>query len=399
MPSKNYSYIIIGSGLAGANAIEGIRERDQTGSILLIGSESHLPYDRPPLTKKLWWGKKKVDDIFLHPLSWYEQNNVTVMTGTTIISIDKSQKTITDSMGNSFQFSKLLLATGCIPRQLPIQGGTTEGICYYRTLSDYQKIRSMAAPGKSAVIIGGGFIGSELAASLNVNHVDVTMIFPSPYICDRVFPDYLAKHIGQVFLKKGIKLLNPDAPVHIGKEGDQFTIDTKNGISIKSHILIAGIGVKPVVELAEMAELQIENGIVVNETLQTSNPDIYAAGDNARFFYPALQKSMRFEHWDCAVTQGKQAGKNMAGANEPYTHLPYFFSDLFEFGYEAVGEINSTFETRANWQKENETGVIYYLSEGKIRGAMMCNVWGKTDAASDIIRKGLPPENLKDLIH
>jgi NADPH-dependent 2,4-dienoyl-CoA reductase/sulfur reductase-like enzyme len=153
-------------------------------------------------------------------------------------------------------------------------------------------------------------------------------------------------------------------------------------------MLIVGVGIMPSTELAEGAGLELSNGVVVDELLRTSSLDIYAAGDNAFFPYQALGRRMRIEHWDNAVTQGKWVGRNMAGTAEPYTHMPYFFSDLFEFGYEAVGDVDSRLSTYADWQKENDTGVIYYLEDGKVRGMMMCNVWEKVDVARDMIRRG-----------
>ncbi len=177
-------------------------------------------------------------------------------------------------------------------------------------------------------------------------------------------------------------------PASLTRKGNTFITQTERGEQIESDLVVIGIGIVPAVELAEGAGLETGNGIVVNEYLQTSHADIYAAGDNALFPYQALGQQMRIEHWDNALNQGKWAGRNMAGAREPFTYMPYFYSDLFEFGYEAVGDVNTELDTFADWQKENDTGVIYYLKDGKVRGAMMCNVWGKLDAARDLIRKG-----------
>jgi NADPH-dependent 2,4-dienoyl-CoA reductase/sulfur reductase-like enzyme len=396
----DYDYVIAGGGLAGASAVEGIRELDATGSILLLCGESHLPYDRPPLSKKLWLGKKKVEDIFLHDRTFYETHGVTLALGETAARLDPAAKTLTTASGATHGYRKLLLATGCRPRWLDIPGGGLDGICYFRTLDDYLHTRGGAAKGKSAVVAGGGFIGSELAAALNVNGVKVTMIFPGEYLCDRVFPGYLGKAVQRRFEEKGVRILAQDQPVAFEKNGEQFATRTKNGECIESDIVIVGVGVVPEMELAQSAGLETGNGIVVNALLQTSNPDIYAAGDNAFFPYAALGQGMRIEHWDHALVQGKWAGRNMAGAHEPYTHQPYFFSDLFEFGYEATGEVDSRLETFADWQKENDTGVVYYLRDGRVRGAMMCNVWDKVDAARELIRRGgtMTPDRLRGLI-
>jgi len=400
MPEQSYTYIIVGAGLAGGSAAEGIRELDTKGSILLIGSEKHLPYDRPDLSKKLWFGKKKLEQIFLHDQKFYDENCIQVRLGSRIKELNAGEKTVKDENGNRYQYQKLLLATGGIPRTLPIPGGNVEGLCYYRYLDDYLRIRKEAKEGKSAVVIGGGFIGSEIAAALNINQVKVTIVFPEPYLVQRVFPDYLGKAIQQHYVERGITVLSEDKPSSFIKCGGKFTTRTSNGKQVESDLLIVGIGIMPVIDLAQQAGLKIGNGIVVNEYLQTSDPKIYAAGDNAFFPYQALGQNMRIEHWDNAVNQGKWAGRNMAGANWPFTYLPYFYSDLFEFGYEAVGEVDSRLETFADWQKENDTGVIYYLKQGKVRGVMLCNLWGKLEAARELIKKGerVKQENLAGLI-
>jgi 3-phenylpropionate/trans-cinnamate dioxygenase ferredoxin reductase subunit len=402
MPEK-YKYLIIGAGLAGASAVEGIREMDRDGKILLIGNEKHLPYDRPPLTKKLWFGKKKLEEIFLHDENFYKGKGAEFLKGKTIVSVDPSRKTAIDGDGREYAFYKLLLATGGVPRRLPPdikiagQGGDLEGICYYRYLDDYLEIRAKAKPGARAVIIGGGFIGSELAAALNINRVEVTMVFPEEYIVNRVFPEYLGRAVQQKFIEKGVKI-HHDKPASFEKKGDEFLTRTEGGLELTSTILIAGIGIIPETGLAESAGLKIGNGVIVNEFLQTSNPDIYAAGDNAFFPYKFLEKEMRIEHWDNALAQGHQAGRNMAGAREPYDYMPYFFSDLFEFGYEAVGDVNASLRTIADWKKENEEGTIYYLRDGVVAGAMMCNIFGKVDAARELIKKKERIENLMGAI-
>jgi NADPH-dependent 2,4-dienoyl-CoA reductase/sulfur reductase-like enzyme len=388
MNEQAYAYILVGGGLAGASAVEGIRERDKKGTILLVGSEKHLPYDRPPLSKKLWFGKKKVEDIFIHDRKFYDENNVIIESGVTIALLDPKQRSVTTSMGKQYRYRKLLLATGGVPRTLPIPGGDLEGICYFRTLDDYLKLRKESTEGKKAVIIGGGFIGSEIAAAMAINKIDVTMIFPESYLVSRVFPEYLGKALLSQFLSRGIKVLTNEKPSAFSKEGDTFTTYTESGKKIESDMVIVGIGIAPSLELPRRAGLQTANGVIVDEYLQASLPDIYAAGDIAFFPYQALGKQMRVEHWDNALNQGKQAGLNMAGARKPYDYMPYFFSDLFEFGYEAVGDVDASLETFADWQKENDTGVIYYLRDGKVRGAMMCNVWEKVEAARELIRKG-----------
>jgi 3-phenylpropionate/trans-cinnamate dioxygenase ferredoxin reductase subunit len=390
MSNKRYSYVIIGGGLAGASAAEGIREIDKKGSVLLIGDEPSKPYNRPPLTKGLWTGKKKVQDIFVWKDDVLSGLNIEMKLGTKIVSINPDAKTVTDASGAAYGFEKLLLATGGAPKRLPLPGGTPAAVTYFRYLDDFVKVNERALAGKSAVIIGGGFIGTEIAAALCQRKLNVTMLFPEDRPCFRVFPEYLAVHILELYRQRGITVLTNDAPVAIEDAKGLCRIRTKNGVVLDADICIAGIGLSPETELAQRARLAVADGIVVNSYLQTSHPDIYAAGDNAAYPEKTLAKTMRFEHWDNALNQGKQAGKNMAGANEHYSYMPYFFSDLFDFGYEAVGEIDSRLTTRPVWQEKNVKGIVYYLKEDKIRGVLLCNVWDKVEAARIAIKNNEP---------
>jgi NADPH-dependent 2,4-dienoyl-CoA reductase/sulfur reductase-like enzyme len=188
------------------------------------------------------------------------------------------------------------------------------------------------------------------------------------------------------YRSKGVEVLSGDAPVSIERNGSGFVARTRAGREIQADLVVAGIGVTPNIELAQAAGITTRDGVLVNDFLQTSDPDVYAAGDIALFTEAHLGQR-RIEHWDNALSQGKQAGRNMAGAREPFTYMPFFFSDLFEFGYEAVGDVDSRLEAFADWQEENKTGVIYYLKDGRVRGAMMCNLFGKVDAARELIQR------------
>jgi 3-phenylpropionate/trans-cinnamate dioxygenase ferredoxin reductase subunit len=383
-----YDYVIVGGGRAGASAVEGIRELDSSGSILLVGSEPHLPYDRPPLSKQLWFGKKTVDEIFPHDREFFDQVGVELATAERVTEIRPDEKAIATDKGRSERYGKLLLATGGTPRRLQIPGAERGAIFYYRTLDDYIEL-SRSPQGKSILVVGGGFIGSEIAAALSVNEAHVTMIFPERLMLERIFPESLARAIQGTYEERGIRVLAEDVPASFMPRDGWMAVETRNGEHIASDSIVVGAGIVPEVSLALQAGLSIDNGIEVDELLETSVPDLYAAGDNANFPYLALGKRMRIEHWDNAISQGKAAGRNMAGAGEPFEYMPYFFSDLFEFGYEAVGDVSSSLATYADWEEENETGVVYYLEDGRVRGAMLCNVWGKLDEARTLIRSGV----------
>jgi NAD(P)H-nitrite reductase large subunit len=360
----------------------------------LIGQEPYLPYNRPPLSKKLWFGEMTINDIFLNTKEYYDQNNVTFLGGKLIHRLDVQNQTITDNSGNEYHFEKLLLSTGGFPRDLSIPGAYLPDIYYYRFLDDYKQLRQEAVEGKEAVVVGGGFIGSEMAAALAKNKVTVTMVFPDKYICSRILPDYFGEAVQQRYIDQGIHIISQDQPLSFAKNGNHFEVHTRNDVYINADILLVGVGIVPETTLAGNAGLSVGNGIIVNEYLQTSHPSIYAAGDNAFTSQQALGRSMRVEHWDNAVHQGMLAGRNMAGAREPYTHISAFFNTFLDLSCESVGEISSSMQTVADWQKKNEVGTIYFLNKGKINGMMMCNIPGKIDEARSIIQRHISPEEL-----
>ncbi len=403
MADQSSTYVVVGTGLAAISSIEGIREHDHNGSILLIGAEPDLPYDRPPLSKQLWSGGEVIEEIFLHDRAFYSQEGVDLRLGTEVVALDPAASTLRDAHGTTYQYEKLLLATGGAPRRLRIPGGDLQGLSYFRTLGDYRRLRHDATRGKSALVVGGGFIGSEIAAALCINGVGVNMIFPGQYLVSRVFPESLGRALTEHYRNKGINVMDGDVPTSIQRDGEKYRTRTRSGREILSDLIVVGIGITPNIALAASAGLETGNGVVVNEYLQTSNPDIYAAGDIA-FFPEHILGPRRIEHWDNALNQGKHVGRNMAAADDalqPFTYIPFYFSDLFEFGYEAVGDTDPRHEVFADWQEENKTGVIYYLDGGRVRGAMMCNVWGQVDAARALIHEAqsVVAESLRGAIH
>ena len=383
-----YRYVIVGAGTAGGSAVEGLRELDPEGSILLLGEEQHRPYERPPLSKKLWTPEGQVEEAFLRSEGYYAEQGVEMLLGVRAVGLDAAARQVTFSDGREFTYEKLLLATGGVPRRLTLPGGETKGLCYYRYLDDFLALRPLATAGKRAVVIGGSFIGSEMAAALNLQGVDVTMLFPEEHLVQRVFPAGLGRALTQHYEGLGVRILSREKPAAIERAEDGFTVVAQGGERLPADIVVAGVGIGLEVALAEQAGLTLGDGVEVDEYLQTSAPGIYAAGDLARFPDATLGERRRVEHWDNAVNQGRQAGRNLAGAGERYDYLPYFYSDLFEFGYEAVGDINPSLEVVADWKQENDTGVLYFLREGKLRGAMMCNVWDQVPAARELIQSG-----------
>ena len=385
---KHYKYLIIGGGLAGDAATRGIRELDEQGSIGVISMESAPPYMRPNLSKGLWKGRP-VEKIWRHTEERAELN-----LGHKVTQVDPQKKTVQDDKGEEYTYDKLLIATGGSPKHLPLEA---HDIIYYRNFEDYQHLRGMADTNEHFVVIGGSFIGSEIAAALTIVGKKVTMVFPGEAISENIFPSDLAHFINEYYRRKGVEVLTGDSVASVQKEGDRFIVRTGSGRAIETDGVVAGIGIRPHVELAQALGLKVEDGIVVNERLETSLPDIYAAGDAANFFHAALEKRTRVEHEDNAVHMGKLAGRNMAGASDSYTHTPMFYSDLFELGYEAVGEMSSKMKTIEDWQEEPfKKGVVYYMDDGQVRGVLLWNVWKQVDNARALITEKGPFEE-KDL--
>ncbi len=397
---QTYKYVIAGAGLAGASAVEGIRTRDKDGAILVAGAEPDPPYHRPPLSKDLWLKENaSVDDIFVRAQDRYAADGVDLRTGSEVTGLDPGKHTV-HLGGEACTYEKLLLATGGAPRTLPVPGGDLDEITYMRTLGDFRRLREVDWSGEPVIVVGGGFIGSEMAAALVTQGAQVTLIFPEAWLCARVFPESLGRAMLEVYRDRGATVLAEDAPERFAQRDGGIVMHTKAGREVTARAAVAGIGIEPATSLAEGAGLSVDNGIVVDANLCASHPDVYAAGDVARFPYTALGKPMRMEHWDNARAMGRHAGANMAGDGSAYTYMPYFFSDLFEVGYEAVGDVDVRLTTTADWKDENRKGVVYYLDDGRVRGAMMCGVWDKVDTARELIRRGkkTSPEGLKGAI-
>ena len=373
---KQYKYLILGGGMTADAAVQGIRSVDPSGEIGLISAERDPPYNRPPLSKGLWKGEP-ADGIWRKA----SEQNATVHLGCMVNLIEPGQKRVADKDGNSYSWEKLLLATGGSPRRLPFGG---DDIIYFRTFADYQRLRALTEKGQRFAVIGGGFIGSEIAAALAMNRKEVVMIFPGQSIGEHLFPRDLARFVTDFYRQKGVEMLAGETVSGLGRRGNQLAVKLSQR-EILADCVVAGVGIEPNDKLAQAAGLKVENGIVVDEFLRTSHSDIYAAGDAARFFNPALGKRIRVEHEDNANTMGKLAGLNMAGKSEAYHHLPFFYSDMFELGYEAVGELDSRLETFADWKQPNEEGVIYYLQNERVRGLLLWNAWGNVDAARQLI--------------
>jgi len=385
----SYRYLIIGGGMTADAAARAIRETDPDGAVGLISAEPHPPYARPPLSKGLWKGDSDAS-------IWRgtETAGVELRLGRRVTGIDPKRKTATDDRADVVGYEKLLIATGGTPRHLPLDA---EQIIYFRTYDDYRRLRALANERLRFAVLGGGFIGTEVAAALRTVGRDVVMLVPEAGLGARVFPADLSQFLVGYYREQGVEVRTGEGLAGITPRAGKLAVTTTAGAELSVDVVVAGLGIQPNIDLAEQAGLRVDNGIVVDELLRAGSPDIFAAGDVANFFNPALGTRIRVEHEDNANTMGRHAGRNMAGAAVPYHHLPFFYSDLFALGYEAVGDLDPRLETLADWKEPFREGVIYYLKDGRVRGVLLWNVWSQVDAARQLIAERGPftPRRLK----
>jgi len=379
---RRYRYLVVGGGMAADAAVRGIREVDSSGEIAVVSAEVDPPYARPPLSKALWKGSP-LESIWLNT----QTLGVDLFSGSRIVALDRAQRVARDDRGVEYRFEKLLLATGGTPRRLERDSGAP---IYFRTLADYRQLRTLVDSGGEFAVLGGGFIGSEIAAALALVGRKVTMVFPESGIGARLFPSDLARHLVGYYRERGVDVIPNTSVQAVEREGARLVLSLEGGRRIVADGVVAGLGIVPNVELALAAGLEVGDGIFVDRFLRTRDDRVFAAGDVANFFSPHLGGRMRVEHEDNALTMGKAAGRAMAGVEAEYTHLPFFYSDLFDLGYEAVGDLDPRSEVVADWKREFEEGVVYYLRDGRVRGVLLWNVWGQVQAARDLIAQPGP---------
>jgi NADPH-dependent 2,4-dienoyl-CoA reductase/sulfur reductase-like enzyme len=379
----SYDYVIVGAGMAGDAAAHGIREVDPDGTILVVGREPTAPVTRPALTKKLWTDPEFGFDQVWLPTA--EEARAELLLGESVVAVDTAGRTVTTDADVTVGYGALLLATSGHPRRLP--GVEDSGrVIYFRTVRDYERLRDLAGGGRHVVVVGGGYIGTELAAALVQNDTRVTLVFTQDVLTGSTFPDALARRVERRYAEAGVTLLR-GAKVTATESGpDGVTVTLDDGRTLEADGVVVGAGLEIETDLARSAGLEVDDGVVVDDRLRTSDPHVWAAGDVAQ--YPdRLLGSRRVEHVDNATTMGRQAGRNLAGADEPYDHTPFFYSDLFELGYEAVGRLDASLDTVEDWHAEDlGAGVVYYLDGGRVAGVLLWNVWDATDRAREVIR-------------
>jgi len=370
---KSVRYLVIGGGLAGVQAARQIREGDTAGSIVVVGQEPYAPYDRPPLTKDFLRGEKTEEQLIFDPESFYRERGIDLVLGLAVRELDAPGKKAWLTSGDVLVFEKALIATGGRPVRLGLAGADLPGVHYLRTLDDSRAIAAEAIRGRRAVIIGGGFIGLELSASLTQKGVSVAVVEASPHIWARFADPSLAGFVQEYCARRGITFYTHERVSEIRGEGRPSTVVTRAGRELPCDFVCVGVGIVPNVELAQEAGLLVDNGVVVNEFLQSSHPDIYAAGDVASYLDPVFGKRRRVEHWGHAEYSGQLAGRNMVGAREPYDLLTYVWSDIFDLHLEFAGDESEHDQVLVRGRQEDGAFTVLYLKDGALRAYFAVN--------------------------
>ena len=384
-------FIIVGASLAGANAAAELRERGFDGRVVLIGSEPERPYERPPLSKDYLRGESEREKAYVHEQGFYEQHEIELLTGTTVSEIDPGSSRIELADGAELAFDRLLLTTGAEPRRIPVPGAELDGIFYLRTLADCDALRARISAGGHVVVVGAGWIGSEVAASARQRGCEVTMIDPLKLPNERIFGPEIGEFYRDVHAEHGVELLLGRGVEAFEGDGAVARVRTSGGRAVECDFAVVGIGVAPRVELAREAALETDNGIVVDEQLRTSSaPGVFAAGDVANAWHPFYGQRIRVEHWANALNQGPAAARAMLGEPVSYDRIPYFFSDQYEVGMEYSGYATEWDEVVFRGDPQGREFVAFWLKDGRMLAGMNVNVWDVNDHVQALIRSRQP---------
>jgi 3-phenylpropionate/trans-cinnamate dioxygenase ferredoxin reductase subunit len=392
------THVIVGGGLAGAKAAEALRTEGFDGRLVLVGDESELPYERPPLSKEYLRGESTRADAHVHPAEWYSDNAVELRTGAAAERIDTAARAVELAGGERLHYDKLLLATGAEPRRLTIPGSDLEGIHYLRDADDSDAIAARIGQGGRLVVIGAGWIGAEVAASARQKGAEVAIVEVADVPLERVLGRKLGEIYADVHRAQGVEL-------HLGVGIDSFEgsnrverVRLSDGRALDADFVVVGIGVVPRTTLAEQAGIAVENGVVVGPSLETSVAGVFAVGDMANAFHPFYDRHMRVEHWANALHQPETAARAMLGKSATYERLPYFFSDQYDVGMEYTGFASAWDEVVFRGDVAAREFIAFWLSDGRVVAAMNVNVWDVTEPLEALIRsrRRVPAETLRD---
>ena len=397
MPDRP-TFLIVGANMAGGRAAEALRKEGFDGRLVLIGADPEPPYERPPLSKEYLRGEMPKERLFISKGDTYQEREIELRLGVEATRIDPKERIVELADGEKLPFERLLLATGGRERRLSVPGSDLDGIYYLRTIADSERLAAELRPGRRVVVVGAGFIGSEVAASARVKGLEVTLLEMLPVPLAHILGEEMGRACAELHADHGVMLHTGEAVERF--EGGQRVerVVSASGRSFDCDFVVVGVGIAPAVELAEGAGLAVENGVVVDEYCETSAPGIFAAGDVANFYHPVLDERLRVEHWSNAQRQGLSAAKNMLGQREPYVEIPWFWSDQYESNIQYVGHAQSWDEVVLRGDVADRKFSAYYLKDGRLRAALTVNRFKDIAPSRQLIRRGVlvEPDKLRD---
>jgi NADPH-dependent 2,4-dienoyl-CoA reductase/sulfur reductase-like enzyme len=370
MDVHEYRYILLGGGMvAGYAAKEFVEGGLNTGELGIISADTAPPYERPPLSKGFLSGKDNEESVLINPEEFYRENGIGLHLNVQIERIDLPGKRLLGRGGEQFRFERLILATGARPRTLDIPGAQSDLVLYLRSLNDSARLRDRLKSAKKVVVIGSGFIGMEVASQSAQQGCDTTMVFPEERVWKNFFTPEMSRFFQKYYEDRGVHFA-PNANVVAMRGG---SVSLSSGKQLEADLVLAGIGVVPVTEIAEAAGVRVENGIVVNEFLETGAADVYAAGDVANYFDVIFRKRRRVEHWDNAVKQGQYLARRLSGLSERFENIPYFFSDIFDLSYEFWGDTTGAERTEYRGDVNSASFSAWWLKGNQVVAAFIMN--------------------------
>src|SRR5262245_22371721 len=390
MPTPEH-IVIVGASLAGAKAAETLRGEGYDGSLTLIGAEPERPYERPPLSKEYLQGKVERETAYVHDRAWYGEHEVDLRTGTTVEAVDAGARTVTLASGERIVWDRLLLSVGAEPRRLGLPGADLEGVHYLRTLADSDALRAVIERGGRLVVVGAGWIGCEVAASARQKGMEVTILERLEVPLSTAIGPEVGRFYAEVHREHGVDLRTGVSVKALEGAEHVERVRLEDGRTIEADAVVVGVGVIPRTGLAQGAGLAVENGVLVDERLQTSASDVFAAGDIANHMHPFYGRRVRVEHWANALNQGPAAARSMLGSSEPYARLPYFYSDQYDVGMEYSGLADPGARVVFRGDPATRETVAFWLDEaGAVLAGMNINVWDVNETVQALIRSRAP---------
>jgi 3-phenylpropionate/trans-cinnamate dioxygenase ferredoxin reductase component len=388
--------VVVGGGLAGAKAAETLRSEGFDGRVVLIAEEPERPYERPPLSKDYLNGGKERDVIYVHDAGWYGEHDVELRTGVRAVSLDPAAHEVELAGGERLGYRALLLATGAAPRRLPLPGADLDGVHYLRTAADSDALKASLASGdRNVVVVGAGWIGLEAAAAARSYGNTVTVVEPQPQPLRAVLGDEIGAVFAQLHRDKGVDLRLSTGVREFRGDGSRVQAVVTDAGEVPADVVVVGVGVVPRTELAESAGLEIANGVVVDASLRTSAPDVYAAGDIAFWPHPRYGRRIRVEHWANALNGGPVAAKAMLGQEVTYDRLPYFFTDQYDLGMEYSGLSGADAQVVTRGDTDSREFIAFWLEDGRVQAAMNVNIWDVTDDLQALVRADRPVDTAR----